>query len=327
MVKRATNAVVATYGGPLNVDIKYKRTWLDRKGVLCSDHLPNFGTGKLAGITLSVDSVDDIRMIFEEIDESEDQIVLIQNGSELVRALERNQFAVVLCASYLAVGSDPSQIPFLRSLGIRLLSFSTNRRNYLADGCGERNASGLSHLGLDVLREMDRLQVLPDVSHLSDQAFWDVVEHTDQPVIATHSNARTLCDSARNLSDDQLKAVAQTDGLIGISTYPTLVAQEDAGLEQLLDHIDYLVQKAGIAHVAIGTDFVSFMGSLFDAKLAQADPGGKLYKDMGTSTQTRDIGRFQEVSNLVEGLLARGYTGKDLEMILNGNYCRVLRCD
>jgi membrane dipeptidase len=103
-----------------------------------------------------------------------------------------------------------------------------------------------------------------------------------------------------------------------------MVADLDPSLEDVLDHIDYLVQLAGIAHVAVGTDFVSFMGSRFDAKLASADPGSQLYKDVGTSTQTKDIGRFEEVANLVDGLIHRGYNEQERQMILNGNYGRVL---
>jgi membrane dipeptidase len=317
-------AVIATYGGPLNVDVGYKRSWLGQKGVLSKDHLPKFHLGKLAGMTLAVDTLDDIRMFFMEIDESEDQIELVETGSEIEQAMARGHFPVILCASYKVIGEDAGMVPFLRKLGVRLFSLSTNVRNLLADGCGERSASGLSYLGLEVVQRLEQSSILPDVSHLSDVGFWDLYGHTSGPIVATHSNARTLCDTPRNLDDNQLKAIAERDGLVGISTYPTLVAENHASLENLLDHIDYLVDQIGIEHVAIGTDFVSFIGSLFDAKLAQADPDGKLYKDYGTSMLTEGIGRFEQVVNLVDGLVRRGYEGECLEKILSKNYIRLL---
>lgn len=318
--------VISTYGGPLNVDIGFKRSWLGRKAVLATDHLPNFRAGKLAGLVLPVDSLDEIRIILTEISESENQIVLADNAQDISRARQGGKFTITLCVNYKTIGDDPGKLSFLRGLGVRLFSLSSNRRNLLADGCGERRPSGLSHLGVEVVKELERCGILADVSHLSDESFWDLLENTSAPVIATHSNARAICNNPRNLSDAQIKAIAERRGLIGISTYPTLVAEQDASLEILLRHIDHLVELAGVECVAIGTDFVDFLGSLFDAALSRADPGGNLYRKQESTPVTGGIGSYSQVRNLVDGLEMRGYRDEQLEMILSKNFSRVLDC-
>lgn len=316
--------VFSTYGGPLNLDIGFKRFWMGRKAVLVTDHLPNFRAGQLAGLVLSVDSLDDIRMVLTEISESEDQLVLADKAEDVAEAGREGKFAIILCASYKTIGEDPGMLSFLWRLGVRLFSLSTNRRNLLADGCGERRPSGLSYLGVEVVKELEGCGILADVSHLSDESFWDLLENTSEPIVATHSNVRAICNNPRNLSDAQIKAIAARGGLIGISTYPTLVAERDASVEILLKHIDYIVELAGVEYVAIGTDLVDFMGSSFDTALSRADPGGTLYRKQESSEVTAGIGSYSEVRNLVDGLMKRGYSDDQLEMILSENFMRVL---
>lgn len=319
-------SVVSTYGGPLNLDIGFKRSWLGRRAVLATDHLPNFRVGQLAGLVLPVDSIDDIRTVLTEISESEDQIVLADKAEDIIQARESGKFAITLCANYKTIGEDSGMLPFLRRLGVRLFSLSTNRRNLLADGCGERRPSGLSYLGVEVVKELERFGILADVSHLSDESFWDLLENTSAPIVATHSNVRAICNNPRNLSDAQIKAIAARRGLIGISTYPTLVAERDPSVEILVKHIDYIAELVGVEYVAIGTDFVDFMGSSFDSTISRADPSGDLYKQQGTTKVTAGIGSYSEVRNLVDGLVTRGYSDDQLEMILRKNLIRVLGC-
>lgn len=322
--KENVASVVSTYGGPLNLDIGFKRSWLGRRAVLATDHLPNFRTGRLAGLVLPVDSLDDIQMILTEISESKDQIVLADKAEDMIQAHESGKFTITLCASYKAIGGDPGKLLLLRKLGVRFFSFSSNRRNLLADGCGERRPSGLSQLGVEVVKELERCGILADVSHLSEESFWDLLENTSAPIVATHSNTRVICDNPRNLSDAQIKAIAERGGLIGTSTYPTLVAERDASIDVLLNHIDYMAELVGVEYVAIGTDLVDYMGSLFDATFSSLDPSGSLYGKQESAAVTAGIRGYSEVRNLVDGLVKRGYSDDQLEMILSKNFMRVL---
>lgn len=320
-----TLCAFSSYGGPLNSDIDFKRSWLGRKAVLTTDHLPQFRAGKLCGLVIPVDTLNDIRFVHAEISESAGQLKLTKTGSQMQSAAAAGEFAITLCACYKTVGEDAGIVAFLRQLGVRLFTYSSNRRNLLADGCGERTASGLSYLGVDMTRELERNAILPDVSHLSDASFWDVVEHTTGPIVATHSNARRLCPNPRNLSDDQIKVIAERNGLIGVSTYPTLVAEHGATVENLLQHLDYIVNLVGVEHVAIGTDLIDFMGSLFTASLTRADPGHNLYAVKQDATVvTEGVGSYSEVGNVIDGLAKRGYRDEQLKCIFSANLARVL---
>jgi membrane dipeptidase len=317
-------SVISTYGGPLNVDIGFKRSWLGKKAVLAAEHLPNFRKGRLAGLVLPVDSLDDVRVAHAEVAESESQVILVDDAKGLTKARANGTFLLILCACYKTIEEDLSRIPFLRQLGVRFFTYSSNRRNLLADGCGERRPSGLSYLGIEVAQELERSGILPDVSHLCDESFWDLLENTRGPIVATHSNTRSICNSPRNLTDDQIKAIAERKGFIGISTYPTLVAEQDPSVEILVRHIDHIAEIAGIEAVAIGTDLIDFLGSLFDATLSHADPGKNLYNKQSSAPVTAGIAGYAEVHNLIDALAGRGYTDEQLGLIAYKNLTRVL---
>ncbi len=322
--KQSPISVVSSYGGPLNVDLSFKRSWLGRKAVLATDHLPSFREGHLTGLVLPVDTMDDVRTAIAEVAESQGALILVDDAPRLRQAQANGVFPFVLCACYKTVEEDLSRIAFLRQLGVRFFTYSSNRRNLLADGCGERSASGLSYLGVEVAHELERCGILPDVSHLCDASFWDLLENTRGPIVATHSNTRAICNNPRNLSDDQIKALADRQGFIGISTFPTLVAEKDPSVDVLVRHIEHLVEVGGIQSVGIGTDLIDFLGSLFDAALAKADPGKNLYNKQASAPVTVGMGGYADVHNLLDALAARGYSAEHLEMIAHKNLERVL---
>ncbi len=326
-MSNGTNAgmVVSSYSGGLNIDFTFKRAYMARKAVLATDHLPNFRQGRMSGVFLAVDNLDEVRLALLEIDESEGQLVLAQKQADFESAREDAKFALGLCACYKAIDGDVGKLPLLRPLGVRMFTMSSNTRNLLCDGCGERKQSGLSYLGVQAVKKMGDLGILVDVSHLSETSFWDLLDNATGTVIASHSNTRALCDSPRNLSDDQIKALASRGGYIGVTTYPTLVATDNPSLEKLLDHIDYLVKLAGAEHVGIGTDFVDYLGPLFRSTFAGIDPARNIYRHKSEwAEQTPGIRTYSDVCNLIDGLVQRGYSGDVLEGILWKNLMRVL---
>lgn len=193
-------------------------------------------------------------------------------------------------------------------LGVRLLTLTHNVRNELADGILEEGTGGgLSRFGRAVVEEMNRLGMVIDVSHLSPAGFWQVLEASSAPVIASHSNAKALCRHPRNLADDQLLALAAKGGVVGVNFVPLFLkddpggGQPTAGLEDVLDHLDYLVDLIGPAHVAIGSDFDGSGGT---------SPAG-----------LEDVSRMPA---LTEGLLRRGHPEEVIRGILGENLLRVL---
>jgi len=320
----STIKIISTYGGALSIDVGFKRAWLGRTGIVANDHLPNLIKGGLAAMVVPVDTLDDIRAILSEVSESQGRLVMVDKAEQIPQAWAAGEVPLLFCACYKTVEEDASRVAFLRKLGVRMFTWSSNRRNVLCDGCGERSPSGLSHLGVAVAHELERNGILPDVSHLSDASFWDLVQNTKGPIVASHSNTRAIQPSARNLGDDQIKAIADRGGFIGTSTYPTLVSTQKPSVEILADHVMHIGRLVGFEYVAIGTDMTGFLGNLFDATIHRIDPSGALYTRDAGSMPTAGISVYEEVNNLLRVLSQRGLTDAQLELVAYKNFLRVL---
>jgi membrane dipeptidase len=192
----------------------------------------------------------------------------------------------------------------LYKLGVRLLTLTWNQRNQIADGAGEsRTGSGLTEFGLKVIGEMNNLGMLIDVSHLSETGFWDVIKRSNAPIVASHSNCYALCPHLRNLKDEQIKAIADKGGVIGITFVPNFLTQEKrkTTVEDVAKHIDYLVEKAGVDYVGLGSDFD------------------------GTGGLPLGLEGVDKIPNITEELLNQGYKEKDIKKILGENFLRVFK--
>ncbi len=200
----------------------------------------------------------------------------------------------------------------LHRLGVRALTLTWNFRNALADGVAEtRTGGGLTRFGVEVVKEMGRLGMLVDVSHLSERGFWQVLEEATGPVVATHSNARAVCDHPRNLTDDQIKALAARGGVMGLNAAPAFVRQGagqpgpdgrvvTATLDGLLDHADHVVELVGAEHLGLGLDLD------------------------GTWATPEGLADVSDLPALTRGLLERGYPPEAVRAILGGNWLRVM---
>lgn len=216
------------------------------------------------------------------------------------QAVKAGRVAAVLSVENgSALDGDLANLDRLHARGVRILSLTWNRSNDLADGAIEETHGGLTPLGRRVLARMRELRMVVDVSHLSEKAFWDVLEATAGPIIATHSNAAGLTPHPRNLTDRQLRALAARDGVVGVNFYPTFTGGATIG--HVLAHVDYLVKIAGVNHVALGSDFDGFSD---------------------TVAGLEDVSRLPA---LTSGLVARGYSAEDIRKVLGGNALRVFR--
>lgn len=187
-------------------------------------------------------------------------------------------------------------------LGVRMMGLVWNHRNEAADGVGEPEAGGgLTRFGREVVREMNRLGMLIDLAHITPKGFFQVLELSQDPVLFTHGNCHALCPHPRNLTDDQIKALAAHGGVFGISFVASFMGKETAALSTVADHIDHVCQLLGSAdHVGLGSDFDG----------ATTPPG------------LEDVTRLP---HLTAELLRRGYGEADLAKLLGGNYLRVFR--
>ena len=214
------------------------------------------------------------------------------------QAVRRGRIAAVLSVENgSAIDGDPANLDRLYARGVRILSLTWNQSNDLADGALEETHGGLTPLGRRVLARMQELRMVIDVSHLSERAFWAVLEATAGPIVATHSNAAALTPHRRNLTDDQLRALARRGGVVGVNFYPAFTG--GATIQHVLAHVDHLVKVIGADHVALGSDFDGFSQ---------------------TVAGLEDMSRLPA---LTAGLLARGYAPDDVREILGGNVLRV----
>ncbi|AUW93766.1 peptidase M19 [Sulfobacillus thermotolerans] len=184
-------------------------------------------------------------------------VVPVVDDRSLLAALSPGKIGVVMSMEGAeAVGTDPRMVRIMHRLGFRLMSLTWNERNALADGAGEDpGGGGLSVAGRRIVQEMNRVGIVLDVSHLSHAAFWDALETSERPVIASHSNCRTLADHRRNLTDAQIIALAKANGIQGLTfVRDFLGGQED--VERVVDHACLHLDLVGDDHhLGLGSDF------------------------------------------------------------------------
>ena len=207
---------------------------------------------------------------------------------------------------------DPSlgRLEFFHRAGLRSLGLVWSRPNAFGTGVPFRfpgspdTGPGLTPAGRRLVRECNRLGLMLDLSHLNERGFWDVAELSGAPLVATHSAAHALCPSSRNLTDEQLDAIADSGGLVGVNFFvgdlrPDGAPDPDTPLEILVRHVEYLVERMGSAHVGFGSDFD---GAVIPAPLGDA----------------------AGLPRLVEALEDAGFRGELLEDLCWRNWVRVL---
>ncbi|MEW6624702.1 MAG: dipeptidase [Bacillota bacterium] len=186
-------------------------------------------------------------------------------------------------------------------LGVRSIGLTWNIRNMLADGIDESSTKGgLTSFGKQVIKRMNQLGMLVDVSHISEAGFWDVIRVANAPIIASHSNCYALCPHLRNLKDEQIIQIAETKGFIGITFYPEFIGL-NKDLDSIVDHINYVVNLVGIEHVAIGSDF----------------DGAKF-----TIKGLEDASQYH---NLIRKLYDKGYKTDEVQRIMGYNIINTLQ--
>ena len=192
-----------------------------------------------------------------ELQKNEAVVQLCRSKSEINEALAKGKrIALLAVEGSAALGGRLENVQDLYNKGIRFMTLTWNGRSEVADGCMQEAAGGLTNFGKKVVGEMDRLGMIIDVSHLSEKGFWDVVNHSHKPFIATHSNSKTICPHPRNLSDEAFKMIVERKGLVGMNFYPTFInGTSEASIKELLPHISHFLELGGENVIAIGSDF------------------------------------------------------------------------
>ena len=259
-----------------------------------------------------------------QVQKYNDEIEMANTSKDIMRIISDNKIAALFgLEGGHAIEHDISNIQAYYQLGIRYISLTHRCSHDWADSATDRPVwNGLSDFGKKVVKEMNRVGMIVDVSHSSDETFWDVIKITKAPVIASHSSARAITNSPRNMSDDMIQAVADTGGIVMINFMTPYLDPEKSPewksatgwhwfwhpkhpqtpASMVIDHIDHIVQVAGIDHVGIGSDF-------------DGTPTAWLPEGL------KDVGDFP---NITIELVRRGYKDEDIRKILGANMLRII---
>ncbi len=245
-------------------------------------------------------AMDGFGYLFNDLSENGSDAVIARAAEDILAAKSCLRPAIVLAIEHAdCVEGSLNILQALYGLGVRCIGLTHNVSSAAADGCMEaREGVGLTQFGVKLVREMNRLGMLVDLAHVSPGGFFNALEVVNRPVIFSHGNARALCDHPRNLNDEQLRALSANRGVIGMSFVPSFVDECRPTLARLLDHVEHVAEVAGVQTVGIGSDF---------------DGGGTLLSDVG------------QMPSITEGLLERGFTPREVRLILGENTLRVLR--
>jgi membrane dipeptidase len=253
----------------------------------------------------------------DEIIEAEDLIQIVKAYSDFEAAVATGKMPVVIGVEGLSgIGEDLNQLDALYAFGARHASLTWNEANALATGLSGDPLQGLTQLGFEAVKKLETLGMLVDVSHLNDKSFWDVLSISTKPLIASHSNSRAECDHKRNLTDDQLRAVAATGGLVGGNAWCDFIDLDPTKrtIERFVDHIEYMIELIGEDHVGLGFDFCDYIASGAMATFAE-----------DAILETIGLENAAKAGHVIEILRRRGHKEVTLEKIASGNFMRVLK--
>ena len=276
---------------------------LDAQVFTCFVHPRHVGRGEGSG---GVGPADRVRAMLATMDRQlarfPDRVVLCRSKGELAAARAGGRLAAVLAIEGgHALEDDLGHLEEFFGRGVRTMTLTWNNSNEWADGCGDAGRhGGLTARGREVVVAMEELGMVVDVSHVARTTFDDTLAIARRPLIASHSCARALREPARNLDDDQLKAIAATGGVACVNFYPVfLVSEGEATLEHVLDHLERFLALAGPEHVGLGADYD------------------------GIGVTPVDLPDVATLPRVTEGLLRRGHAPAVVEGVLGANLARV----
>ena len=253
------------------------------------------------------------------------KVRFVETVDDLLEAKRQKQLGVFFgLQSGSCLEQDRKRLRLLHKMGLRVLQLTYMERNFIGDGCLEPENRGLTHFGIQVIRDCNNVGVLVDCSHVGVQTTLDAAHHSAKPIVVSHTAVRAIADNPRCVTDEMMLAVARKGGTIGITPYaPFIRIDRTPTMDDYIDHFDYAIKLIGEDHVTVATD-------MFDGKTRVNWVTPIFYPEITKGAQygTRRVQGFNKKSNLVdlvEGFQRRGYKPATIEKILGANFLRVLR--
>ncbi|MDP2926467.1 MAG: dipeptidase [Nanoarchaeota archaeon] len=253
-----------------------------------------------------------------------DLLMHIRSASDILKAKSENKLGFILgFQDTIPIGDDTGLLDEYQRLGVHVIQLTYNTTNRVGSGYTEKKDNGISHFGRQVIKEMNRLGILIDLSHSGDRTTLEAIALSDQPVCISHANSREFCNNKRNKTNETLLALRDKGGIIGAMRFPlTLTGKYYTDLDDYLDSIDYLVNLLGIDYVGIGTDFMEKMPlgiKLYTLKNVSII---NLFKFLFTCP-VKNFETASEFPNVTEKLISRGYSPEDVQKIMGLNWFRL----
>ena len=276
------------------------------------------------------EAMDNIAAWLRRFGEYGDTLVQVKTTQDILKAKENGRVGIILgWQNASPIENDLCRLELFHTLGVRIVQITYNERNLLGNGCYERTDDGLSNFGLDAVREMNRLGILINLSHVGDRTTLETIEASEQPVAFTHANARGFFNHVRNKTDEALKRLAEKGGVVGANAFPAHFPNRfETTLEEYVDAIEDLVERVGIDHVGIGTDYTQdqpkvFFDWIFSQQGTKYQARAFPYPD--PLNHPRGMETPDKLSNVSSELLKRGYSETDTTRMLGGNWLRLFQ--
>ncbi|MBO5349182.1 MAG: dipeptidase [Clostridia bacterium] len=236
--------------------------------------------------------------------ENKEDTIIIKSKKDIETVIKNKKIGIILTIENgKAIENDINNIDILYNKGIRAMSINWNEDNLLGTGALTKSNKGLTELGKKYLKKLEEKNIIIDISHSSEQTFWDAIKCTTKTIVATHSCCHSLCNHPRNLKDNQIKEIAKRAGIVGICfCSPFLTQHGKANATDIIKHISHIIQLVGEDYVGIGTDF----------------------DGVDEEQALSDIKRIYDMNILVNELKKCGYQESTINKIMGENWLRVI---
>jgi membrane dipeptidase len=319
--------LINIYTGPSIGKVMHDHAANPKAQVIRNDFLDSWRAGGLTGTIMQVSNWNTAAMLMSELRRSEGELVFCRNRAEYENR-PPGSFAIFLSVEgYITFAGDFEALYLMAELGITAFTFSHNVQNLLATGCIDRaGEGGFTSLGKATLKELESLPLMVDLVHLSRKSFWDAIEIYEGDVFVSHANSAAVFDHPRNLTDEQIKAVAERNGVIGVTSYRGYQVEDpyQATLSDWLDHAMHIYDLVGAEHLAVGADFSGSPMELVAPSLDAVDPEGLGgLKGIGADIYAVGPAGAEDASrlgNLLAGLAERGLSPDEIELVSGGSY-------
>lgn len=274
--------------------------------------------------------------LYQLVRENADRLMIIDKVDDFARAKESGRLGVVIY--YQSCSPFEDELGFVElfyRLGLRAALLTYNTRNLIADGCTERTNAGLSKYGVEVIKEMNRVGMVVDCSHVGERSSLDAIEVSQAPVIFSHSGCKALHDHPRNITDEQIRASAASGGVVGVFALPFFLAgNKPAAIDDLVRHIAHIADLVGVEHAGIGMDYFEGLvdyraGNPEEFSAEERAEYLKLWNPGEIPAKPPRCAPGIEtpagMRNLTAALFRHGFTENEVRQIMGENFLRVFR--